>query len=140
MCGIGWGYEAFVLGNLERCGGYAIRPVYDDSDSKPKISASPTSINYGNVKVGEGLGNATGRVTFTNTGGSDLLIYSFDCPDGFSHSSAYTFPIVISPGNDRTIVFAFKPTEAKTYSGYVQVNSNASNGVCKVYVTGNGIE
>ena len=125
---------------MSKFAGALIRPVYDDPGSKPSISASPTSINYGNVKVGEALGNATGRVTFTNTGGSDLLISRFDCPDGFSHSSAYTFPIVISPGNDRTIVFAFKPTEAKTYSGYVQVYSNASNGVCTVKVTGNGVE
>lgn len=104
------------------------------------ISASPTSINYGDVKVGEWLGNETGRVTFTNTGNDDLSIDRIDCPEGFSHSSAYTFPIVISPGNDKTIVFAFKPTEAKTYSGYVQVYSNASNGLCEVRVTGKGIE
>ncbi len=104
------------------------------------ISASPTSINYGDVKVGEWLGNETGRVTFTNTGNDDLSIDRIDCPEGFSHSSAYTFPIVISPGNDKTIVFAFKPTEAKTYSGYIQVYSNASNGICEVRVTGKGIE
>ena len=108
--------------------------------SRPAISASPTSINYGDVKVGQGLGRETGRVTFTNTGGDDLYIDAFDCPDCFSHSSVFTFPIVIPPGNDKTIVFAFKPTEAKTYSGYVQVYSNASNGVCRVKVTGRGIE
>ena len=108
--------------------------------AKPSISASPTSINYGDVKVGKALGNETGRVTFTNTGDADLSISSIDCPTGFSYSSALSFPIVVSPGDTKTIVFAFKPTAVKTYSGYIQVNSNASNGVLKVKVTGNGVE
>ena len=109
-------------------------------EAKPSISASPTSINYGDVTVGQALGNETGRVTFTNTGDADLSISSIDCPTGFSYSSALSFPIVVSPGDTKTIVFAFKPTAVKTYSGYIQVNSNASNGVLKVKVTGNGVE
>ena len=120
--------------------GHPIRPVFDDPDSKPKISASPTTLNYGDVKVGQSLGNAAGRVVFTNSGGSTLSITSIDCPDGFSHSPNLSFPISISAGDSKTITFAFRPTEVKTYSGYIQVYSNASNGVCKVKVTGNGIE
>ena len=114
--------------------------IVKEEEPKAKISISPTEINYGDVKVGHGLGNETGRVTFTNTGNADLSIFSIDCPDGFSHSTAYTFPIVISPGNDKTIVFAFRPTEVKTYSGYIQVYTNASNGGGTIKVTGNGIE
>ena len=107
----------------------------------PMISASPTSLDYGDVKVGTALGNEAGRVTFTNTGSGDLHIDSIDCPDGFSHSSAYTFPIVISPGKDKTITFAFKPTEVKTYSGYLEIYSDAWNEYpLQVKVTGNGIK
>ena len=109
-------------------------------EDKPIISASPTELNYGNVKVGQYLGNEAGRVEFTNTGGLDLSISSIDCPDGFSHSPSLTFPIVISPGNSKTITFAFKPTEVKTYSGYIEVYSNAPDGLCMVRVTGNGVE
>ncbi|MBQ6286432.1 MAG: DUF1573 domain-containing protein [Bacteroidales bacterium] len=109
-------------------------------ESRPAISASPTSINYGDVKVGYKIGNEKGRVTFTNTGGDDLSIEAIECPDCFSFSSTYTFPIVIPPGSNKTIVFAFKPAEAKTYSGYVQVYSNASNGTCKIHLSGRGVE
>ena len=104
------------------------------------LEASPATLSYGDVTVGTALGNEAGRVVFTNTGGSDVSISSIDCPTGFSHSSALSFPIVVSPGNTKTITFAFKPTEVKSYSGYIQVNSNASNGVLKVKVTGNGVE
>ena len=114
--------------------------IVKEEEPKAIINISPTEINYGDVKVGEGLGHETGRVTFTNTGNADLSIFFIDCPDGFSHSTGYTFPIVISPGNDKTIVFAFKPTEVKTYSGYIQVYTNASNGGGTIKVTGNGIE
>ena len=113
---------------------------YGVEAAQPSISASPTSINYGDVTVGKALGNETGRVTFTNTGDADLSISSIDCPTGFSHSPSLSFPIVVSPGDTKTITFAFKPTEAKSYSGYIQVYSNASNGVLKVRVTGNGVE
>ena len=107
----------------------------------PKISASPTSLDYGDVKVGTALGNEAGRVTFTNTGSADLSISSIDCPDGFSHSPSLNFPIVISPGNDKTITFAFKPTEVKTYSGQIEIYSDAWNEYpLYVDVTGNGIK
>ena len=89
--------------------------------------------------MGEGLGNATGRVEFTNTGTANLSIVRIACPEGFSFSSAYSFPIVLSPGDSKTIVFAFKPTEHKTYSGDIRIYSSASNGVCIVRVIGNGV-
>ena len=110
------------------------------NEKEPMINATPPELNYGDVKVGQSLGNTAGRVEFANTGSADLSISGIDCPEGFSHSPSLTFPIVLSPGDYKTITFAFKPTEAKTYSGYIQVYSNASNGVCKVKVTGNGFE
>ena len=120
--------------------GNSIRPVYGNPDQRPRISVSPTVINYGDVMVGEWLGNETGRVIFSNTGGADLSISRIWCPEGFSHSPSLTFPIVLSPGDSKTITFAFKPTEVKSYHGYLVIYSNASNDDGRVYVNGNGVE
>ena len=109
--------------------------------TEPMISANPTSLDYGDVKVGTTVGNAAGRVEFTNIGGGDLIINHISCPDGFSHSPSLTFPITISPGDSKTITFAFKPTETKTYSGYLKIYSNSWRyNPFEIQVTGNGIE
>ena len=38
--------------------------IVKEEEPKAIINISPTEINYGDVKVGEGLGHETGRVTF----------------------------------------------------------------------------
>ena len=123
---------------ISREEGYSIRPVYDESDRTPEILASPTIINFGGVKVGQTISDETGRIEFTNTGNANLYIIRIACPEGFSFSSAYSLPIVLSPGESKAITVSFRPTNSGTYSGYIQIFSNASNGICKVRVTGYG--
>lgn len=138
--------EIYAAGYDRKCStgsreeGHSIRPVFGDVVSQPTISISPSSLNFGEVVVGSSKGNEAGRVTMTNTGSSNLVISSFDCPSGFSHSPNLALPHTIAPGDSWTVTFAFRPTSAKQYSGYISINSNASNGSVKqVKVSGTGI-
>ena len=132
--------SSYGTAGIARYNGLSVRPVYADKVSQPTISVSPTSLDFGEVSVGSSKGNEAGRVTMTNTGSSNLVISSFDCPSGFSHSPNLALPHTIAPGDSWTVTFAFRPTSAKQYSGYISINSNASNGSVKqVKVSGTGI-
>jgi hypothetical protein len=110
----------------ERIGGsaYVYRTLYKyaiTGQGSPVIAASPAAINYGNVVIGDTLGN---NVTVTNTGTANLAITAFE----FSSSSfklASTFRgDTLAPNQSKTYRVLFSPTAYDTVTAIMEIVSN----------------
>ncbi|MFZ0958429.1 MAG: choice-of-anchor D domain-containing protein, partial [Candidatus Sulfotelmatobacter sp.] len=88
------------------------------------LTASPTSLTYTNITVGQ-TSNQT--ETIKNTGGTNATISAVaESGTGFS-VSGITTPVTLTPGQSTTFTVTFSPTSITTFSGTVTVTSNASN-------------
>jgi hypothetical protein len=90
--------------------------------SAPKISASPTSVNFGNLNLDS---TSEKTVTILNDGNSDLVISSIDIaganPSDFSQTNDCT---TIPDGNSCTVTVNFGPTSGGSKSGIISISSN----------------
>ncbi|MEW6107868.1 MAG: choice-of-anchor D domain-containing protein [Nitrospirota bacterium] len=105
----------------------------------PKISASPRSVNFGNVSVGQT--SVAKTVTIKNTGISDLEISSIDItginPSEFSQTNDCT---VIPKGSTCTITATFTPASSGKKSAIMSISSNdPKKSVVNVKLAGAGI-
>ncbi|MBI4462404.1 MAG: choice-of-anchor D domain-containing protein, partial [Acidobacteria bacterium] len=107
----------------------------------PAISASPTSINFGDVAVGS---SSTVSVTISNVGSADLFITNIDFTSpspamiGFFYtSSSRTF--TLTPGQNVTVNVAFQPPSVGPASDQLQIDSNAPSSPTFVPLSGNGV-
>jgi hypothetical protein len=93
------------------------------------------NLAFGNVIVG-----TTKQLTFTisNTGNSPLTVSSITYPTGFSDTLSK--PITIPPGGSQPVPVTFAPTAVQNYSGTVTVNSDKTDGMNMMPISGNGIE
>ena len=100
------------------------------------LTANPTSVNFGNVTVGN---NETAPVTVTNTGGESVTLSSVVASgSGFSVTGA-TPPITLSAGQSATFNVIFTPSAAAAASGTLTIKSNASNTTLSVPLSGTGV-
>jgi Abnormal spindle-like microcephaly-assoc'd, ASPM-SPD-2-Hydin len=100
------------------------------------LTANPTSVNFGNVTVGN---NQTAPVTVTNTGGESVTLSSVVASgSGFSVTGA-TPPITLSAGQSDTFNVIFTPSAAGAASGTLTIKSNASNTTLSVPLSGTGV-
>ncbi|MBU0559165.1 MAG: peptidoglycan DD-metalloendopeptidase family protein [Bacteroidetes bacterium] len=118
-----WNMQANVsCGSCESLNAVA---VYFQTPSTSTITVSPTSINYGNVTVGQSMdqnititnqssstGTLSGNVTIS---GTDFSITS----GGGSYS--------LSPGQSRTVTVRFAPTSTTNRDGTLSITHNATN-------------
>ena len=88
----------------------------------PKISVSPTSVNFGNVKLGSTSGKT---ITVKNTGTSDLVISNISITGSnaseFSQTNDCT---TIAAGGSCTITGTFAPTSTGSKSATMSISSN----------------
>ena len=97
------------------------------------LTASPTSLTYTNVTVGQGSNQTE---TIKNTGGTNATISAVaESGAGFS-VSGITPPVTLTPGQSTTFTVTFTPTSATTFSGTVTVTSNASNPSLSIALSG----
>ena len=88
------------------------------------LTASPTSLTYTNITVGQ---TSSQTETIKNTGGTNATISAVaESGAGFS-VSGITTPVTLTPGQSTTFTVKFAPTSATTFNGTVTVTSNASN-------------
>jgi hypothetical protein len=94
------------------------------SANAPVISVTPTSENYGNVKVKK---SKSASFVVKNTGKTNLTITS----SAITGTDASSFTITsgsgsktIKPGKSLTIKVAFKPTSTGAKSGNLEITSN----------------
>ncbi|MBQ3323482.1 MAG: S8 family serine peptidase [Muribaculaceae bacterium] len=104
--------------------------------NKPKIIASPTSIDFGNVTAG-GTATQTFNVQGTNLEGNISLAVS---GTGYSINPSSVTATVAQNGTGATITVTFKPTAnvSQTYNGTVTLTSSNATSVT-VSLTGKGV-
>lgn len=102
------------------------------------LTASPTSISFGNVALG---GSSTQSCTVTNTGNSNVTI-----TQGFVNGTEFkvsstggSFNGVLTPGQGITFNVIFAPTTMGSVTGSISIASNAANSPLTVPLSGTGV-
>ena len=100
------------------------------------LTASPTSLTYTNVTVGQ---TSSQTETLTNTGGTSATISAVAASGtGFS-ISGITPPVTLTPGQSTSFTVTFAPTCVSTFTGTVTVSSNASNPSLSIPLSGTAV-
>jgi len=91
----------------------------------------------GNFAFGDVIVSKTKQMTLIiqNTGNSTLTVSSISYPAGFSGSWSGT----IAAGSSQNVTVTFSPTVVQAYSGTITVNSDKTDGINTVTISGNGI-
>lgn len=88
------------------------------------LTASPASVPFGNVNVGN---TSSQTVTLTNSGNSDSTISAVTVTGtGFS-SSGIPANLTLSPNQSATLTVAFTPAASGVVNGKISIASNASS-------------
>jgi hypothetical protein len=102
-----------------------------------RLTATPTSLNFGNVQVGN---NQTLYETLNNTGKYFTMTISEVAIAGPGFSlSGITPPVVLTPGQHYTFTVTFTPQSATGASGSILVTSNAADVKLTIPLTGTGV-
>ncbi len=105
--------------------------------SQGQLSASPSSVAFGNVNVGS---NQSSTVTLSNTGGSSLAISAATVSGGgFSLSGLASLPLTLAAGQSTPFTVLFSPTASGADSGSVSITSNGSNPSLSIPLSGTGV-
>src|SRR5580692_4513654 len=100
------------------------------------LTASPTSLTYTNITVGQ---SSSQTETIKNTGGTSATISAVAATGtGFS-ISGITPPVTLTAGQSTTITVKFAPTSAGTFPGTLTVTSNASNPSLAITLSGTAV-
>jgi len=101
-----------------------------------QLTASPTSVSFGNVNLGS---TGTQLVTLANTGNANATI-SQVTPSGTGFSgSGITVPLTLTPGQSAIYTATFTPASTGSLSGQVSFLSNALNSPATVSLSGTGV-
>jgi hypothetical protein len=104
--------------------------------SPGKLSASPSSLTFTNVQVGQ---TQSLTETVQNTGGQNVTISQVKAAGtGFS-TSGITTPVTLTPGQSTSFSVTFAPTTSGSASGSVTVTSNASNPSLTIALSGTSV-
>ena len=99
------------------------------------LTASPSSVSFGNVTVGQT--SAAQTVTVSNPGSTSASISQLSVSGPFSPTS--TCGATLGAGASCTVSVKFAPTAAGAASGTLTVASSAPNGPLSVPLSGTGI-
>ena len=100
------------------------------------LSASPTSLSFGNVNAGS---SSTKSVTLTNTGNASVTISQITVGAKDVSQTGVTTPVTLTPGQTQTMNVKFSPTAAETVTGNVTV-TNSQGGSTVISVSGTGLQ
>jgi hypothetical protein len=100
-----------------------------------QLSASSTSVSFGNVTVGTSTAQL---VTLTATGNANVSISSVS-PTGSGFSASGGSNVILTPNQSVTVSVNFGPTAAGGVTGKLSVSSNASNSLVQIGLSGTGI-
>jgi len=99
---------------------------------------SPTSLSFGDLKVGSVSESKT--VTFTNTGTSTLNISRISASGDFVQTNTCGATLnVLDVGESCTVSVSFQPTGSGSRSGSLSISSNASGSPHAVALSGTGV-
>jgi fibronectin type 3 domain-containing protein len=100
------------------------------------ISASPTSLTFGNEAVGNTEKLA---VTLKNTGNLNVTISQVSLTGIDANVTSGLNGQTIAPGQIATFVVNFAPKRAELMSGSVKISSNAANSPTVITLSGTGV-
>jgi hypothetical protein len=101
------------------------------------LSASSTSVNFGNVSIG---GSGSLSVTLTNTGNSSVTISSVNTSNSQIATSGVSGGLILTPGQNAAMNVTFSPLTAGTLTASVTVTSSASNSPLTIALSGSGVQ
>src|SRR6266581_1255627 len=101
-----------------------------------QLSASPTSLSFGNVSVGSSI---TQSVTLTNTGNSSVSISQINVSGVAFSASGLTPPLTLAAGQSTNFSVIFLPATSGSLTGSVSVVSNATNSPATIALSGTGV-
>ncbi len=109
--------------------------------SKPEMTVSPASLDFGQVKVGT---TATQTVTVFNQGNANLSLQTVffvqDSNPDFSHTPLAQLPLTIEPGNSVDVNVIFAPTAEGQALGVLKVTGDDTDTpFIDIVTTGTGI-
>ena len=100
-----------------------------------QISASTTSISFGNVALGT---PSSQQVTLTNTGNANVTVSSVSV-SGAGLSTSGGSNVTLSPGQSTNVTVTFTPQAAGAVTGSLSIGSNATDSVLQVQLSGTGV-
>ncbi len=104
---------------------------------EPLVSASTTSLDFGNVR--KGTVSAGKAITLTNTGTSPLALSAATAPAQYTITSA-PLPLSVLPGASATFTVKFAPSVLGLAAGNVAITSDAAASPTLVAVTGVSVQ
>lgn len=102
-----------------------------------ELELSPTSLPYGNVKVGL---TRTVSLAVTNHGKSSVTISGIDSSDSMFKVSPLKLPKILAAGEKLELSVTFEPTAPGWVGGHVTVVSSATDRVLTLEVAGTGVK
>ncbi len=105
----------------------------------PRVSLSPSSLNFGTVQTGHT--SAVKTVTLTNSGSTTLKLTGLSISGNFAFASgagACANSTQLTAGGHCTINVVFKPTSRGSKSGSVRISDNALNSPQNISLSGTG--
>lgn len=104
-----------------------------NNTSNISINVSPSSLNFGNVNVGN---SSSQNITIHNTGNQPLVVSGVYCANGYYYSNySGTIPVYSS----EQVSVTFNPNSSGTLNSQLIVSSNATSGNNIVNLYGNGV-
>ncbi len=108
------------------------------AEANSGVSESPSSLNFGSVKVG--AMSSPQAFTVMNTGSQRITIQSVASSSGQFKVTGPLLPLRMNPGQGVSFQVAFQPTAAGTFFGSISVSLNRYlRGVKSVAVSGTGV-
>jgi len=104
--------------------------------SATQVTLSPSSLTFSNQTTG--TSSAAQTITLTNTGSTELTIYSTSISSNFSQTNNCNSAPILTNGTC-TINVIFSPTTTGAISGTLSFGSNVSGGSITVSLSGEGI-
>ncbi|MBP6827387.1 MAG: hypothetical protein KA165_12565 [Saprospiraceae bacterium] len=124
----------FITTAIEGSEAYIAYPDNSGSNPNPQdqITISLTGdLNFGQVKVGQ---SQSKTLQIGCTGNKEVFVSGITCPNGYS---GY-FTGLIYPNETKNIQITFEPIQQISYNGTITVNSNATNGLSQISISGSG--
>ena len=111
-------------------------PLSGNGLAAGQLGVSPSTINFGNVNVGNSS-NQTGTLT---AGTTDINVASADWSGQGYSVSGITFPVKVSAGTSTNYTVTFAPQAAGSAPGSISFVSDANNSPTTQTWTGTGVE
>ncbi|HWZ81691.1 MAG TPA: choice-of-anchor D domain-containing protein [Terriglobales bacterium] len=88
-----------------------------------QLSFTPSSINFGNVKVGN---NSASNITLSNSGSTDLNITQVSLSGAGFTIGNLSLPLTLHPGGSASLSVTFAPTGASHFTGSVNFSTDVA--------------